>query len=533
MSLELRSTLAHPPRAARARAGTTARELPHARLPRIVLVGTAQLAALLALSGLQWQRDALTYDFSIFGQAGWLIAHGHLDPHSSLIGMSFIRNDAELIFWPLALLAAPFGGSPFLLLVLEDAALAATSTIALLWAAEVLEAHAHRLGSKRQLLWLLTIAAVALDPWCYATAMFPFHLEAFAGLFTVLAGRQLWHGARWPFLAWCAALACTGTAGLIETIGFGAAALLVVRRRVVYGVCLVVGGLLLLELLMHLGLVAQNGSGVGAFGYLAPGRRHPGLSSIMSGLFTHIPAVARLAVRRLPILFAFLIPLGLVGVVHRVVIAPVLAVFLPPLFAGPSVFFRAVAAFQVWPVLLLVLVGTVEVLARVAGRVPMSDLRSGTASASSIGSTRLWLACLAAWLTGVAFPAATTLASVPGWWVPVTPAAAGTLQRVARHLSGAAEVIVSQGVIGRFAARRWIYAINSPSERIPIHSRDVVFVFTNQGILNFPPAVTTAMASQVRRLRGATTIARSNGVVAIRWRPPRSISSVALPVKPD
>src|ERR1039457_5327138 len=54
-----------------------------------------QLLGLGASSALLYHRFALTWDFAVYHQPWYLIAHGNLDPRTSVESMTFWRNDSE------------------------------------------------------------------------------------------------------------------------------------------------------------------------------------------------------------------------------------------------------------------------------------------------------------------------------------------------------------------------------------------------------------------------------------------------------
>jgi len=103
-----------------------------------------QLGALIAFGALQFHRYALSYDDAAYTQAWWLIAHGHPNPSSSVIGIRFLANDGELLIWlfaPLAWLAP----SAFTLVVVQALAIVATNAVTMAW---VLELVAPRISSR-------------------------------------------------------------------------------------------------------------------------------------------------------------------------------------------------------------------------------------------------------------------------------------------------------------------------------------------------------------------------------------------------
>ncbi|MGA2835230.1 MAG: hypothetical protein ABSF84_01405 [Acidimicrobiales bacterium] len=57
---------------------------------------------LIAWSTFQEHRFALGLDFSIYNQGAWLIAHGQLNPWSSIDNYLFVRDHFTLLMWPIA-----------------------------------------------------------------------------------------------------------------------------------------------------------------------------------------------------------------------------------------------------------------------------------------------------------------------------------------------------------------------------------------------------------------------------------------------
>src|SRR5580704_4129466 len=101
-----------------------------------VLLGL-QLIGMLALSTLQYSRYALTTDFGGYSQAWWKIAHGQLDPWSSLFNAAFWKNDAEWLMWPLSLLYHLYPQAVLLLWV-QDVVVVVTEFVVLGWVLQVI-----------------------------------------------------------------------------------------------------------------------------------------------------------------------------------------------------------------------------------------------------------------------------------------------------------------------------------------------------------------------------------------------------------
>jgi len=94
-----------------------------------------------------YRRFDLTTDFAIPNQAWSQIAHGHLNPYSTLnpyyyphYGYSFWQDHFSLIFWPLALLWFLYPHSIDLLLV-QDVGLAGSILVATLFLVDLIEAE--------------------------------------------------------------------------------------------------------------------------------------------------------------------------------------------------------------------------------------------------------------------------------------------------------------------------------------------------------------------------------------------------------
>lgn len=492
----------------------------------MVVLFLIQLGTLLTLSAVQWGRYALTKDFAFYGQAWWKIGHANIDPWSSIFSISAIRNNAELILWPLAVLE-PIFRSLFTLLALQDLALVCTGFVAFTWINECLCQYEGESILVSRVRWL-ALAAILLDPWCYQTALFDVHTAAAASLFAIVTAHALWLGKRRRAIAAAVLLGACGTVGLLGLVGVSASSLMADRKRS-RPVALLVGvsAVFVLVILSSAGYLGQQGRVSNlSYRYLDPaGGLHPPLVGIVEGTVTHLPQVLHLLWVRLPLAIAFLLPVGLLGALTRRGFPIVATIFLPAMLSSDSSFFRSQQAFQVWPALSIVLVATVECLARTttASRPQHWRINNMIDRIVSFFIPGVWLALLPTMFLAVVVPAL-------GYWIDVTPASASVLREAATSIPTDAEVIASQGIIGRFSEHRWVYPLINPDGIYPLHTNLVDFVFTpHQGIPSgITPLQTAQMARYAEHMRGAVVVLHSSGVTVVRWTPPKGISEIDI-----
>jgi len=189
-------------------------------------------------------------------------------------------------------------------------------------------------------------------------------------------------------------------------------------------------------------------------------------------------------------------------------------VLVPSALNANAAFVSPQAAFQNWAALPLVAVGSVVVAVRLLAR------RDGQRRA---------MAVLGLWGTALVVLGVTLLPRLPSDWVSVRPAASAALARVDAVVPANAEVIVSWGVAGRFAARADVYGYGA-ERSLPVDRRLVVFVIApGQGLFGAPPAVARQAVAYVRTRLGGAVLVDSGGVVALAWKPAPGVASVTLP----
>lgn len=507
-----------------------------------------QAAGLVVYSAHVWQRFDLTNDFANFHQAWQQIATGHLDPYDTTFahnyphwGYPFWRSHFELAMWPLALLWFVWPHSVDLLVV-QDLALAGAGLVALRWGLELVDRHWAggersgaragagadagaragawaRAGAGAPLVGAGLVVVLLADPWTYWAASFDFHFQPLACLFLVLAGRDLWLGRRRAWW-WVAGVLACGDVASTYLVGLGFSAIVAGRRTWRPGIALVALSV------AWLGLVSVLGAGLGSslsdnYGYLASGHAGPGLTgivAILAGMVRHPATVAHVLGHRGTDIYKFLAGAGTIGAASTVGIGVAAVVLVANGLNQSPGFVGATAAFQDLAAVLVVAVGATALLAWLSHRG-----RPGLVLAGLLGVAGLAQALVVAvhWVP-----------MVPGTFLRVDAATAAELAMVRHQIPAGAEVIASQGVMGRFAGRRWVYPFLdsfSDGQTVPVPAATVVFVFTPEaGIETATPSQTGAAVTMVRQRLHARVLARRAGVEALVWHRPATRGTITF-----
>lgn len=481
---------------------------------RVLLVG--QFLWLAGFSAIQYRRDSLTLDYSIFDQARYLIARATLDPLDTVLGYHYWRSHGELLMWLVAWLdrLTPFHG--YWLLLLQAAGAAGAGWVALdlvrYWVA-------RPLGDGRGAAIVVGFAALLLlvDPWTYWANGFDFHFQSLAGLFVLLACRDLCVGGpRWRVALWAALTLAAGdvTSTYLVGVGLLCAAVAPGRRR--EGLAIAGAGLVWLAVLTAVG--ANRGSGLASsYGYLAGSATSAQpLSAIVFGAVAHPGRALATLSSNAPDIWANLEGGGIAGVLSPWGLIMAVVVLLPSalirghLFISPS--------FQSLPCYAFLSIGSAAVVARLlrGGRIR----RVGGALVAT-GTAGLAAAWAVAWLP-----------LYPQTWIRVTPAAGTRLVALAHTIPARDEVIASQGVLGRLASRPLVYAIRG-SIQVPLRGRTIWFVFAPAQGIEIPVQGTYAMMAEVAKLPGSHLEVEGNGIWAFAWQRPRAQRSLLLSDRTD
>lgn len=481
-----------------------------------------QAATLIGWSRHLWSRFDLTNDFATFSQAWNQIGTGHLNPDESTFayyyphyGYSFWQSHLELMMWPLALLRT-FGLSAFSLLVVQDLALAGFGLVAFRFGLELLNRNwgPHLAGGPVVALGLLV--ALLVTPWTYWAASFDFHFQPIAAFFLALCARDVWNGKRRAWW-WVVAVLLCGDVAASYLIGLGMAAVLSGRSTRRMGWKLIASGLVWILFVIAIGS-GKGSSLAGNYGYLAHVSNSSGLGATVAvafGILRHPSMVISVLHTRWSEMYKFIAASGTIGAVSALGFSLALVILVPDALNQSAVFIGATAGFQNLVAVIFMTVGVVTVLTWVLPR------RHGLALAVLLGSASLIQVIV-----------------VSIQWIPRIPSnfavvGASTAQQLARaqvQIPTNAEVVVSQGVIGRFGSHRFVYPFLdgfADGQTVPIDTGVVAFVFVPKGGLELAtPAQTNAAIALVRNQLHAEPIPAGPNVTAFLWHPPPGTRSI-------
>ena len=486
----------------------------------------AQLVLMVASSTAEYHRYDLTRDFSGYSQVWSSIAHGSLDPFSTIFDVRFWRNDLELVLWPLALVAKVFP-SPISLLYIQDLAVVLAELVALAWVRDVV--RQRQLGP-RVAAAIMSFGALLLvvDPWAWPTIQFDFHTEPIGALFTVLAGRDLWRGRHRWLLVWVP-LACACNA-IVATyvLAVGVAGMLTARSSRRAGALVALFALGWLAVASHLQAIGGGGTGLAAwYGYLAGGHGgHVTILDVVRGVVGHPGRVLSMLWSRRPYVEGYVLAGGVLGLASPWGFVVSAVVILPSVLNADAGFLAFPNSFQSWTAIPFLVVGGAMVLVRLAGRV---DAQRDDAR---LHATHLTLAAMVC-VVGVSTVAllvrhAPTFA---GYVDSVSPAAVARLDAVERTIPAGAEVVASQGVSGRFADGHlpFTFWATGADDTFPVDRRTVVFVFAPvQGVAEGASVITRHAIAKVEHVLHARALVAGDGIWAFEWTPPPGTRAVSF-----
>jgi hypothetical protein len=467
-----------------------------------------QLVGFLVWSAILFSRFAVTSDFETYSQPWYLIAHGNLDPTLSIAGIPFWQNDSEFYPWLLAPLYW-IGKSSLVLSWAQDLSIAGAEMVAFTWLSEL-----ARDGFRDKVAAWLTgfgLFLMLANPWIWWTVSFDVHEEAFVMVFLALLARDVYNGRRRAWL-WAALVMLGGAPSASYVVGVGLGGIIAGRRS------RRLGALITLASIGYSGFLVLIGGDLGVtlpkhYGYLAYlGGRSPdtlSLRAVVAGITAHPLNVLTVLWQKRFDIEANVLPSGLLGLALPALLPLMIVVLLANSLSYGFLFSEPL--FQSLPLYILLPVGTVAVLGWIARRRPRAALVLGCLiAAQAIGWAVVWGP------------------KTPSQWLRVPSAAAATLSTVQSEIPSSAEVIVSQGVAGRFSGRVHLYEF-PPAGEPPLYGQTWFVITPQEGIQIQSLAQAFATIGELAGPLHAALVTHANGVWAFRLDPPPGMRSFTPP----
>jgi hypothetical protein len=532
-----RGPLVVPPRA------EWSRGLRSFRLAGLGLIGL-EFIGFCIWSAIEVHRFALTADFSLYQQAVYLLAHGHLWPHVTdggapisfrgghLHAFPLFSNEAEFFLVPIAIL---YWIWPHVLVakLAQDAAICGGQVLAFLWMCEVVAANRARPTgdrfqlSPRTVMWVLAFGLVLLlaNPWFMAASSFDFHAESFALPCIVGAARALHKGRRRAALAWALGGILSSAVGTTYVVGVGLSAAFSRRSALRDGLIVAGMGLVWFVFLSVAGLIATAGPGLfvtvlnagnghlvwenGYWKTVGATAQNATYGQLLKTIATHPWNIFVALWRTHSSLWANIAAPGVLGLVWPPVLIATLAVLgqsaFAPLFIIPGS--QNVVVYG------LIAVGSVAVVIWILGR----RRRVGYALMALLAvNTIVWGAM---WFPRLSHE-----------WAPVSAPAVAALRSVQKMIGPNDEVVASQGVSGVFADRQSSYTLTADEKAIDLRAgRRVWFVIAPfDGIETDDVSVSVAYIQRLSNMPGVHLRLARGSVWAFDWMPPVGLHKLLL-----
>lgn len=471
-----------------------------------------QLIVLILFDHLSVVRWNTTSDLGGYAQAWALIAHGHLNPYSSIFGYPFWRSHFELGMWPLSVLYW-LHHSPETLKWLQSVAIVGAEVVGFSWVLSVVRRH-NPPGIPATVAAVGYVLLAVANPAFYEGNWFDFHMDLLAIPFVLLAARALYLGrVRMPLIWSAAALLCGNVAGLYVA-GLGVAALLISRKTRLTGGLLLVGGVLWVVIIGALG--ADKGSALDTYRYLASGGES-GIIALLVGIITHPHTPIHVLRTRVHLILHDLGGGGVIGALAPWTGALIAAAVLPAALSSNAGYLTSPFQYQLATIALPV--GAVLVVEWLSRRqIPRSRVAAGLVGAAVL-------------VASMVYSLPRLHGTVTRWYV-TSSAQVKVLDRIRAQLGPGTSLIVSENAIGGFAywpkVLEWGWA---PVTVVARPRQKFEFVVVDNRLAVFTQTQSRELGRYLTRSFGATETVSTSGVHVYGWRESSaSSSSIALEV---
>ena len=114
------------------------------------------------------------------------------------------------------------------------------------------------------------------------------------------------------------------------------------------------------------------------------------------------------------------------------------------------------------------------------------------------------------------------------WWT-VTPSARTALRTGLERAPASDEVISSNGVVGRFSQRRYVYPLQLSPQTVPVKTSTVILVIATAGNEALSRAQVAADLRFASSTLHATALSHGRGASTFRWQVPKGQTRVTFP----
>lgn len=472
-----------------------------------------QFLALAIFAVYQYHRFSLTQDFSAYYQAWYLIAHGHLNPPETAFMLNhFWRDHFALVMWVLAPLYWVWPHAVTLLWI-QDAAIVGSEIVVWNIAQLMWTRHNYPVQVRGLLNAALLILLIA-NPWIYWGVAFDFHPYSIGALTVSLSLFAFYQQKnRWGY-GWALCTLLGGDVVATYLLGIGITLFILGPKGQRYRGWIVVAIPVVFLAIYSIALNHHSGSSLpkpiptphpstnvgflNPYSYIAGPHVSLSVANLAKGFVEHPTRWLAVLWNRRVNLWANVAAPGFCGLfspwglgVPLVILAQT---FLPAANTFSTDFSQMLAVYA------LITLGTVTWIGKLAQRqYVVGVILAGLVAANAIGWAIQW---------------------VPEWplhWVSVSANTAQTLSQVEQNLPKGNEVVASQGIMGRFSGRRWIYPFSFSTIPLETPVTDII-VSPYQGVNTLSVAAILERLAALTSSRNAVLIEHRDNIWVFRYR---------------